>query len=415
MSGPMNGRVNGRFDGRFEAGSRGSALTQALAITRVNLVRAARDRQGLFFILVLPMILIIVLGMTYGGQNTARVGLVDADGGPFAVDLASAIATNEDLRVDIRRYGTSDALRDAVSRGFVEFGLVIPQGYDAALRGGEQASVEYVAPGTTMSGAVRPTVDRAVAAQAALVRAARFAAQANGITFEAALEAARGARDAAPGVAVAVESVATSETAGVSGYSIGAQSQVILFMFLTALTGAVELITTRQLGISRRMLSTTTSAGTIIVGEGAARILLALLQGAFIVIASALLFNVDWVDPLATAAIVVTFAFVAGGAAMLVGVGARNASQAGAIGPALGMLLGLVGGTMVPPEVFPDAMRTLSHVTPHAWAMDAFRKLAFDGAGLLDIVPQLAVIAGFAVLLLTAATWRFRRVLATGG
>ena len=37
-------------------------VRQILAITRVNLVRAARDRQSLFFILVLPMILIIVLG-----------------------------------------------------------------------------------------------------------------------------------------------------------------------------------------------------------------------------------------------------------------------------------------------------------------------------------------------------------------
>jgi ABC-2 type transport system permease protein len=79
------------------------------------------------------------------------------------------------------------------------------------------------------------------------------------------------------------------------------------------------------------------------------------------------------------------------------------------------MMFGLLGGTMVPPEVFPDAMRTLSHVTPHAWAMDAFRKLSFDNATLVDIVPQLLVIAGFAVVLLGFASWRFRRVLASGG
>ncbi len=117
---------------------------------------------------------------------------------------------------------------------------------------------------------------------------------------------------------------------------------------------------------------------------------------------------------MATTAIVVTFAFVAGGAALLIGVVARNASQAGALGPALGMLLGLLGGTMVPPEVFPDAVRTLSHVTPHAWAMDAFRKLSFDDAGLSDIVPELLVMAAFAVVLLGLASWRFRRVLASG-
>lgn len=390
-------------------------VRQILAITRVNLVRAARDRQSLFFILVLPMILIIVLGMTYGGQGSARVGVVDADGGPFATELTANIAASQDLRIDLRGYADEAALRDAVSRGFVELGLVIPAGYDTALSNGGTATIDYVTPRTTVSSSVKPIVERAIAAQTALVRAARFAVQANGISFDQALAGARDVQASAPGVDVAVESVATSSTTGVSGYSIGAQSQVILFMFLTALTGAVELITTRQLGISRRMLSTATASGTIIAGEGVARVLLALFQGAFIVFASALLFNVAWVNPAGTTVIVIVFAFVAGGAALLIGVVARNASQAGALGPALGMLFGLLGGTMVPAEVFPTSMQTLSHVTPHAWAMDAFRQLTFDGASVVDILPQLLVLCGFAVVLLGLATWRFRRVLATGG
>ena len=63
---------------------------KALVIARVNMVRTFRDRMSLFFILVLPMILIVVLGMTYGGMNTARVGIADEDGGPLAVDLVAA-------------------------------------------------------------------------------------------------------------------------------------------------------------------------------------------------------------------------------------------------------------------------------------------------------------------------------------
>jgi ABC-2 type transport system permease protein len=388
---------------------------KALAIARANFVRTARDRQGLFFIVLLPMILIIVLGTTYGGQGSERVGVADADGGPFARELVADIAASKEARIEIRSFGSVADLRDAVSRGFVEFGLSIPAGYDAALRSGGTASVEYVATPTTASGAVRSTVERAVAARSALVRASRFAAARNAVSFDDALAAARTAESAAPGVSVAVESVATSPTANVSGFSLGAQSQVILFMFLTALTGAVELIATRQLGISRRMLSTPTSVGTIILGEGIGRVGLALFQGGFIVIASALLFNVNWADPLATAAIILVFSLVAGGAAMLIGATAANASQAGAIGPALGMLLGLFGGTMVPPEVFPEAMRTASHLTPHAWAMDAFRGLLLRGETVFDILPQLGVLVGFAVVLLALAVWRFRRALVGAG
>ena len=393
----------------------GNATRQVLAISRVNLVRAARDRQALFFTLVLPIILVIMLGMTYGGQNSARVGVVNLANGPFASKLISDIEATQDLRIDLRTYATQDTLQDAVSRGFVELGLVIPADYDTTLENGGTTTIVYVAPQTAISSAVRPLVERAVAGQAALVRSARFASQANGISFDQALEVARSAQQAAPGVGVDITSVASTETSSVSGYGIGAQSMVILFMFLTALTGAVELITTRQLGISRRMLSTPTGSGTIIFGEGVARVLLALFQGAFIVFASSLLFGVVWPNAPATTAIVVTFAFVSGGAALLIGAIAKNESQAGALGPALGMLFGLLGGTMVPGDLFPASMQTLSHVTPHAWAMDAFRELTYNQATLVDILPQLAVMWGFAVLLMGLATWRFRRVLATGG
>jgi hypothetical protein len=43
--------------------------------------------------------------------------------------------------------------------------------------------------------------------------------------------------------------------------------------------------------------------------------------------------------------------------------------------------------------------------------MDAFRALTFDGADLVAILPELAVLAGFAVVLLGLATLRFRRVI----
>ena len=80
-----------------------------------------------------------------------RVGVADADGGPFATALVGGHAASADVRLEVRPYGSVADLRDAVARGFVEFGLAIPAGYDAALRSGATAAVEYVAPPTTAS------------------------------------------------------------------------------------------------------------------------------------------------------------------------------------------------------------------------------------------------------------------------
>jgi ABC-2 type transport system permease protein len=388
---------------------------KVLVIAWTNLVRTFRDRLGLFFIVLMPMIIIVTLGITYGGQGSVRVGVADADGGPFAVELAESVtAATGDARIEIFPYSTSDELHDAVARGFVQFGLAIEPGYDAALRNGQSGAVRFLAPPTTASSAVRATVERAVASQAALIRAARFAATAAGTSFDSALASARVARDRASGIAVKVQSVVNVKSSRASGFSIGAQSQLVLFMFLTSLVGAAELVVSRQLGITRRMLASPTRTWTIIAGEGLGRVGLAIFQGAFIVLASWLIFSVDWVDPAATVAIVAIFSFVGAGAAMLIGTIASNPSQAGALGPALGLVFGLIGGTMVPIEVFPEAMRTVAHVTPHAWAMDAFRALLFDDATLVDILPQLGVLALFAVVLVGLAVFRFHRLLRSG-
>jgi ABC-2 type transport system permease protein len=386
---------------------------KALAIARVNMVRTFRDRMSLFFILVLPIILIIVLGMTYGGMSTARMGVADLDGGPLAADLTTSM-TMTDLKLDVRRFATADDLRDAVERGFVELGIVIAPGYDAALRGGGTGALEYVTQPRSFATAIKTAIDAAIADQAAVVTAARTASAANGVSFDQALAAARAQDATMARVAVSLRSVG-EVSANPNGYAVGAESQVILFMFLTSMTGAVALITTRLYGISRREYSTPTSAGTIVLGETLGRFAFAMFQGGFIVLASAFLFGVSWLDPLATGAIIVLFALVASGAAMLLATLVSNEHQLSALGPALGMTLALLGGAMVPIEVFPSVMQTLAHLTPHAWALDAFHTLLVDGGDVVTILPQLGALVAFAVGLLAVATFRFRRQVTGGG
>ena len=66
---------------------------------------------------------------------------------------------------------------------------------------------------------------------------------------------------------------------------------------------------------------------------------------------------------------------------------------------------------MVPLEVFPDTVRTAAHITPHAWGNDAFSDLLASGAGLADVLPELAILLGYAAVLLALATWRLHAAL----
>jgi ABC-2 type transport system permease protein len=95
---------------------------------------------------------------------------------------------------------------------------------------------------------------------------------------------------------------------------------------------------------------------------------------------------------------------------MLIGAVSNNAEQAGSVGVFAGLGIAALGGSMVPPEVFPPIMESISWVTPHRWAIDGFRELV-AGGGLADVLPQLGVLLAFATVLLGLATWRLRAAL----
>ena len=294
----------------------------------------------------------------------------------------------------------------------IRSGLVIPAGYDTALRGGQDAELVLVAKPQDLASSLRQGIDAAVAEQSAQILAARVAGEHAGSEFDAALERARGVQAALPGLEVTVTTVGTSIFPADAGpFAFGAQGQVILFMFLTSMTAATQLVLTRELGVSKRMLATRTPVSAILLGELLGRFAVAMMQGIFIVLVSSLLFGVVWGDLLGATLVVVLFALIGTGTAMIIGVFARNPDQAGAIGVVVGMILGAVGGAMVPVELFPDAMATLSLLTPHAWAIDALRDLSFRSAAVADILLQLAVLTAMAVGLVIAGTWGLRRSL----
>ncbi len=383
---------------------------KALLIAGTNLRRMFRERSTIFFVIVLPLLIILLLGAAFGGRFTPEVGVVTAGSGQLGKELVAALDGNED--VDVRRFETEAELVTAVERGDVQAGLVLPAGYDTTLRTSGQATLSYLARPDQLGQQLRSTVDAAVAGQAGQLRAARFAEELELASFEEGLEAAERVALALPAVTVEVETAGEALfPEDVGRFDLGAAQQLVLFVFLTSLTGAIALIETRRLGLSRRMLATPTPAGVVVLGEGLGRFAIALAQGLIIVAVTALVFSVDWGDPLAAAILLVVFCLVGAGAGMLLGATLANDQQAGAVSLLAGLGLAALGGSMVPLEVFPDTVRTVAHVTPHAWANDAFAELIRRDGGLGDILLELGVLAAYAACLLGLATWRLRRAI----
>ncbi len=390
---------------------RGGAVTKAFLIGVTNLRRMLRVRSNFFFVFIFPMVLILVLGATFGSSSNPRLGVVVGRPGPLSTALLRQFQHTPGLSVV--RVASASALLTMVERGGLDAGVRIPAGYDSAIRAGRTATLSYVARPGLSTQQIGEAVRSVAGAQSTLLGAARFAvAEHAAPAFGVALALARRAAPAVPVIAVRQSTAGTSVLPSSLGqFDLGAWTELLLFLFLTAMTGAIALIEIRRLGISRRMLATPTSAGVLIAGETFGRVLIGLTQAAVIIFGSALLFGVHWGQPIGVAAVVILFDLVAAGFGVLVGTLFRNEQQAIGLSLLLGLGLAALGGCMVPLEFFSPTMKRIAHLTPHAWANDAFTKLIGHNAPIGSIAPQLGVLAGYAAVLLALATWRLRRVL----
>jgi ABC-2 type transport system permease protein len=353
------------------------------------------------------MLIILLLGAAFGGSS-ARIGVVGG-GDPLGHRLVARLDAQRSVRVE--RFDGERALDRAVARGRIDAGLVVPADYDPQVRAGNPAQLRYFARPDSVAQQLSATVQAVAADEGALLGAAQLAARERGVAFGRALAQASATAARVPRVSVALTKPDGSRyPRGEDRFASGASTQLLLFVFLNSLNGAVWLIETRRLGIARRMLSTPTSPRSILGGILLGRLAIALLQALIIVVGSSLFFSVGWGDPLGSTAVVLAFCLVGTGAGMLLGALCSTEQQAGPIALLLGLSLAAFGGSMVPLEVFPSSVRAVAHFTPHAWANDAFSKLLEHGGGLVDVLPEVAVLLAFAAVAVTLATWRLRRV-----
>jgi linearmycin/streptolysin S transport system permease protein len=73
--------------------------------------------------------------------------------------------------------------------------------------------------------------------------------------------------------------------------------------------------------------------------------------------------------------VVVTTALAAMGLSLFIAALVRTEMQVAIYGSVLVMALGLVSGCLWPREQMPESAKAASLVTPHAWALDAYKQL----------------------------------------
>jgi ABC-2 type transport system permease protein len=370
-----------------------------------ELRRLVADKAILVFGLGLPIVIITLVGLTFGGQGRIDVGVIDLDHSARSAALIGRLEHRDG--VEVRVYRSERNLRRDVRTGDLQAGMLVPDGYGEAVDAGAAEVQALVDPTSPAVFTALATLDAGVTQEGVHEGAVALVAEAGEGASAARSKVLAAERSLAPVQVVDRIRLGREDAGGQFSYT--APSNLVLFVFINTFAVSTILATDRKTGVLRRQLSTPNTPGAVLFGIGASKLAFSVIQSALILLVGWLGFGVHWGDPLGVAALAVVFAALATAVGLLVGALADDADQAQSIGIPLGVATGMLGGCMWPLAIVPRAMQVVGHLSPHAWAMDAWQELIYDRAGIGAILPNLLVLLGATLVVGLVAVRALRR------
>lgn len=394
-------------------------LNKLIAIMRKDTILRFQSRSELLFFLVLPIIFTVIVSKSIpnsAADSRVVLPVVDGDGGAQAAALLAELAKSGTVRPEVMSAGEAEA---QLADNEVGAALIIPAGFSAATAAGDEAQVTLrAAPGSNLGPAVELEVRAAadaVTRPALIARSAAAAldsvAGAEPLTGEARaafLERAEAAAAAeVPPSRVEFSTVGEENDFDIATHtSVG---QLLTWVFIPLLGVSSIFAFERALGTLRRLMITPTRKSTFLLGTIGGQLITALFQMAVLILFGVYVLRVPWGDsPGALALVLVTFALAGLALGTMLGTFVKTEGQAINLSILFGMVMSMLGGAWFPMEIFPTGMQQAVKVLPTTWAMQGLTDLAMRGGGLNDILPEAAVLLGFAVVFFAVGVWRFR-------
>lgn len=392
-----------------------------------------RDRAALIFMLLAPFLLIIGLGFVTGqvagssGIEAIPVAIVNQDDGRLGEALVETFRS-DDLAELVKPAFITDVVvaRRQVDDDQAAAAVVVPAGFTDSIipRAGQRPSAGvvkielYKNPARPVSAGV---IQAIVEGFLSRVETGRVSGE---VIVRQALDAGLIAPDQierfAANIGERLSRIATEEPAirlrtplegeeekiaAFNPMAYMAPGMALLFLMFTVSNGGRSLLVERSQGTLARLLISPTTGAQVLVGKLIGAYLTGVLQMTILIMASALLFDLRWGDPLGVFVLILAVVFGAIGWGMLITALARTPNQVGVIGSAVMLIFGILGGSFIQLNAAPEWLHWLSRLTPNAWGLDGFTILSMGGTladlgrPLLGLTVMGLVVGGIAITL----------------
>jgi ABC-2 type transport system permease protein len=370
-------------------------MTRTWAIIERELRRFRRSPMLIVMSMIFPLAQLVVLGYAFGGNvKHLKLAVVDQDHGVPAVrirELAGAVASGA-RTLDLIEYADPGVAMADLRNGLVNGVLTIPPDFSRRSLAKNEPRVALVADNTDtfVSATMAATVGNLVGAFNEPVLPERV-----------------------PGGAI-LDVVEVYPYVPYIQYLLPGSITMSIFM-MVMIGGGIIFIDDKARGLHEGYLVTPISKLELIAGFNISGTIKAVLAGAVLMFIGSVIAGVpnplDPVRALRVLVVIALTAFALISLMFLLMVRVTDPLMPRAMFGLLNTVLYFPSGAVYPQQGFPAWMQAIAAVDPFTYAVHAFKSLMLKNTGFGAIGGDLAFLAIFSVVTMSAATWLFKRTL----
>lgn len=352
-----------------------------------------KDRKSFITLLLMPIVLTAILGSALSGAFSENGSLPELTAGvvvPSQDELSDQFLHDtlqgEELKdsITLKNFKTESDLRDAIEDGKVDAGLVIPNGWGDGIVNGETVPVKLIKdPGKDIQYTILSTITESFTNRVATVSAAtRTMGQELGSAVPVSnqnIDLSAAMKD----LSEKLSTIADSKENGVitqkdgkeplSGMQYYAAAMGVMFILFNTTIGAKTILQERNTDTLARLMVSPIRHSSIMGGKFLGTLSFTILQFTVFIIATRLLFGVDWgSNGWQLLLLGLAYSVTVSGLAMLLAGFLTDEKTADSIGGIGVQVLALLGGSMIPLASFPDALQKFASIAPNKWALGGF-------------------------------------------
>ncbi|MCL4263228.1 MAG: ABC-2 transporter permease [Anaerolineae bacterium] len=414
---------------------------KVLAIAWKDLSITFRDRNALLLMILAPLVLSFIIGASFGNFllggssvpfDQIPVLVVNEDDGEMGEQFVATMQAGELAELLLVTEMTDlDEARAIVQRGEARAAVYIPAEFSTAVRGSTgSSSPAIIAFYADPTATVTPNIVRGIVMQIAnsfntgAIGAQVTVEQLMGQTavlgpalaqLGTVLEEQIGTQlgEANSSVTINLRQISVGEIeepVEISPFAFFAPSMGILFLMFAMMDSTRSILEEERAGTLPRLLTTPIAHSELLMGKVGGVFLAGIIQFVVFVVASRLLFQLNWgqsVSGLALMVLAIVLAYT--GLGLLIAAFARDVNQAAIFGSVISLVFAALGGNFVNAQNFPPWLDQLSKITINRWGIDGLTALTIYNGGLADVLMPAAILLGIGGLFFLLALWQFDR------